>query len=236
MTQLRVYDGPPGAPRFVFAHGAGAGSGHPWMVRVAGGLCARGITVITFDFDYVAAGRKWPDKAPVLEARYREVVAQVTARDSGKRVAIGGKSMGGRIASQIAAYCTDRVACLALFGYPLHPPGKPDQRRDAHLSSGGAPLLLIQGARDPFGDEGEITALALRIGATLHLVPLGDHSLSVPKRSGLDAAAVEHDALDAAARFIAQHVGGQSRLPANVARGSDHNVAFPGLGGAGESG
>ncbi len=236
MTQLRVYDGPPGAPSFVLAHGAGAGSGHPWMVRVAEGLCARGVTVVTFDFDYVAAGRKWPDKAPVLEARYREVVAQITARDSGKRVAIGGKSMGGRIASQIAADCTDRVACLALFGYPLHPPGKPDKRRDAHLSRAGAPLLLIQGARDPFGDEGEITALALRIGATLHVVPLGDHSLSVPKRSGLDAAALERDALDAAARFIAHHVGGQSLSPAKAARAIGADVALPGRGGAGESG
>ena len=207
MTPLRIFEAGPGAPRFVFAHGAGAGSSHPWMVRMASGLHARGITVVTFDFDYVTAGSKLPDKSSALEARYREVVAQVTLGGGQNAVAIGGKSMGGRIASHIAAECIELVRCLVFFGYPLHPPGKPDKRRDAHLTGIKAPMLFIQGARDPFGDASEISQLADGLGARVHIVASADHGLQVSKRSGLDADEVRGEALDAAATFIADQLG-----------------------------
>jgi len=188
------------APRavFVLAHGAGAGSSHPWMVRFAEGLVARGVTTVTFDFPYIVAGKKLPDRAEVLEATYRAIVEQ--ARKRFGSVAIGGKSMGGRIASQIAS---PDVTCLVFFGYPLHPPGKPEKRRDEHLPRVGVPMLFVQGARDAFGGEDEIVPLAKKLHASVHVVAQGDHSLVVPKR--LDQAASDAAALDAAASFLIRH-------------------------------
>lgn len=189
----------------ILAHGAGAGSSHPWMVRYADGLAARGIHVVTFDFPYVVAGKRAPDPAPRLEEAYRAVVAQVRADEklAGCKLFLGGKSMGGRIASQIAA---KGEACdgLVFFGYPLHPPGKPAQRRDAHLPKITAPMLFVQGARDAFGTEAEMAPLADRLGATLFVVPWGDHSLSVPKKSGKTQDEVDASALDAVAAWMGE--------------------------------
>src|SRR5262245_36220586 len=114
------------APLLVLAHGAGAGQDHAWMVRVAKGLATRGVQVLTFNFPYIERGKSVPDPGPVLESAYADVW-----KDAGARFA-GGKSMGGRIASQVAAKkgFTPPAAGLVYFGYPLHPPGKPDQRRD----------------------------------------------------------------------------------------------------------
>lgn len=171
----------------VLAHGAGAGSAHPWMKRVAAGLEARGIQVVTFDFPYIAAGKSVPDRAPILEAAWRDVWKGVTERATGP-VFAGGKSMGGRIASMVAAkFGTEGFdpapAGLVFFGYPLHPPAKPQQRRDAHLPHIRVPMLFLHGTRDGFGTPDEMEALVASLPhATLRLCDQGDHSLIAPKK------------------------------------------------------
>jgi predicted alpha/beta-hydrolase family hydrolase len=183
----------PKSPTLVLAHGAGAGEQHPWMVRVAGGLAARGIHVVTFNFPYMESGRKAPDPGPVLEKAYGEAWAELVAGRPGPLFA-GGKSMGGRIASQVAAKNGFQPAPtgLVLFGYPLHPPGKPEQRRDRHLPGIAQPMLFFHGERDPFGSPEEMTDLAGRLPATtLHIVPASDHSLVTRRKSKPGADALE---------------------------------------------
>lgn len=170
------------SPLLLLAHGAGAGSQHPFMVRVRRELEARGAHVITFDFPYVRARRKVPDKAPVLEAAWREQIDAVRRDAALARLPlfIGGKSLGGRMASHVAAQGVPGLSGLVFFGYPLHPPGKPEQRRDGHLPSIKEPMLFVQGERDEFGSEAEIRELLPSLGcATLHVVPGGNHSLKV---------------------------------------------------------
>src|SRR5215510_6159501 len=117
----------------VLAHGAGAGQKHPFMVRVAKGLAARGVSTATFDFPYMTQGRSVPDRPPILEQSWRDALAEARPTFGALPMCIGGKSMGGRIASQVAAQGVDEVKGLVFLGYPLHPPGKPTQLRDAHL-------------------------------------------------------------------------------------------------------
>jgi predicted alpha/beta-hydrolase family hydrolase len=186
----------------VLAHGAGAGQKSPWMVKAAKALAERGISSATFDFPYVTAGRKVPDKAPVLEAHWRAVLDEARKAFGKVPLFIGGKSMGGRISSHIAAQGVDGVSGLLFFGYPLHPPGRPEQRRDAHLPDIKEPMLFIQGSDDTFGNEGELRALMPRLqNATLHVIKGGDHSFKV--RGGAAAAeAAFQDAINAAAAWI----------------------------------
>jgi predicted alpha/beta-hydrolase family hydrolase len=170
----------------ILGHGAGAGQTSAFMVRAATELAERGITAATFDFPYIAAGRSVPDRAPVLEAAWRAAIAAARSRLGTLPLFIGGKSMGGRIASQVAsqdgpAQPPRGLAGLVFFGYPLHPPGKPNQRRDAHLPAIEAPMLFIQGSRDPFGTGDEIRGLLPSLRrATLHEIAGGDHSFKVP--------------------------------------------------------
>ncbi len=210
----RFYAAKDAAAVLVLAHGAGAGQSHPWMLRYAAGLAARGIHVVTFDFPYMAAGKKLPDRKDVLEDCYRAVVGRVASmkRAGGKPLCVGGKSMGGRIASQVVAGGLS-VAGLLFFGYPLHPPGKPEQRRDAHLPSIRAPMLFVQGERDAFGTPPELRAVLAKLGkrARLFVVAAGDHSLSVPKRGGRLQAEVDAEVWDEAARFVR----GRSGSPAS---------------------
>ncbi len=166
-------------PTIVLAHGAGAGQGHPWMRNVAAEFEARGFRVVTFDFPYMAQGKKLPDKAPVLEAEFVRVWEEA-ARDASGPMFAAGKSMGGRMASMVAARrgFDPAPAGLVFFGYPLHPPGKPEQRRDKHLPDITVPMLFVHGTRDPFGTPEEMTGLVEGLpGARLHLVDKGDHSL-----------------------------------------------------------
>jgi predicted alpha/beta-hydrolase family hydrolase len=166
-------------PVLVLAHGAGAGSSHPWMRHVATELEARGVRVVTFDFPYMADGRKLPDKGPVLEAAFAAEWARVAATTKGPIYA-GGKSMGGRIASQVAAKggFSPAPAGLVFFGYPLHPPGKPEMRRDRHLPDITVPMLFLHGTKDPFGTREEMRELIDELPtATLTIVDGGDHSL-----------------------------------------------------------
>src|SRR6478672_1629277 len=130
---LRVYRSDSPRAACVVAHGAGAGRDSPFMVRFATGMAERGVSAATFDFPYMTAGRSGPDKPPVLEAAWRGAVAGAADLFAGLPLFIGGKSMGGRIASHIAAQGCEGLRGLFFLGYPLHPPGQPAKRRDAHL-------------------------------------------------------------------------------------------------------
>jgi predicted alpha/beta-hydrolase family hydrolase len=197
------------APVLVLAHGAGAGSSHPWMRRVAKELAARGVTVVTFDFPYIVDKRRVPDRGPVLErafqAAWTDALTLATADGHAPAAFFaGGKSMGGRIASQVAAAdgFTPPVRGLVFFGYPLHPPGKPEQRRDKHLPNVKAPMLFVHGTRDPFGTSEEFDALLKGLkGSQIYTVVDGDHSLVAPKKATHPAASFER-ALDAVATWI----------------------------------
>ena len=202
-VDLKVYSAASPVAAIVVAHGAGAGQMSHFMVRAAAGLAARGITAATFDFPYIAAGRKVPDKGPVLEAAWREAIEAARAQFRGLALLVGGKSMGGRIASQVASQGgAGSLAGLVFFGYPLHPPGRPNQRRDAHLPAIAEPMLFIQGTRDQFGTADEIRALVPTLRrATLHEIAGGDHSFKVPGGKAKQEPVIE-DVLDTAGRWI----------------------------------
>ncbi len=180
-------DHPIGAT-LVLGHGAGAGQRSPFMVEFARALAALGLDVVTFNFLYTEQRRRIPDRAPALEACYRTVVDVVRREVASARahLFIGGKSMGGRIATHIAAADAELpIDGLVLLGYPLHPPGRPDQRRDKHLPSIRRPMLVIQGSRDAFGLPGELLPALTRLTPrpTLEVVNDGDHSFKVPRRN-----------------------------------------------------
>ena len=187
---------------FVFAHGAGAGQHHPFMAGVSRGLAARGIDVVTFDFPYKRLQKSAPDRPPVLEQSFRDAVAAARKWSKADRLFIGGKSMGGRIATHLAAQGLDDLSGVVCFGYPLHPPGKPEQLRIAHLPSITVPVLVIQGERDAFGTPSELRPHleAMKAEARLHVIPRGDHSLSVRGKAPSETQA---ELAEIAAAFIA---------------------------------
>lgn len=163
------------------------------MRHVASELEARGVQVVTFDFPYMAEGRRMPDKGPVLEAAFEAQWAKVAASTAGPLYA-GGKSMGGRIASQVAARggFSPTPAGLVFFGYPLHPPGNPEQRRDRHLPHITIPMLFIHGTRDPFGSREEMRELIDELPtSSLTIVEGGDHSLVTGRSKPVPAAAFD---------------------------------------------
>ena len=175
----------------ILAHGAGAPQTHPFMTAFARLLSARGIDVVTFNFLYMERGRRVPDPKARLEACYRAVIAAARARagDGNRRIVIGGKSMGGRIATQVAAEdgadgAEIGVDGLVLLGYPLHPPGRPDKPRTAHLPAVAAPMLFVQGERDAFGTPDELRpVLATCVDAEL-VTLVGGESLVQDARQG----------------------------------------------------
>lgn len=195
---LKVYGSDAASAAIVVAHGAGAGQTSPFMVRTADGLAARGVAAATFDFPYMAARRRAPDRADVLERRWEEAIDEARAAFGGLPLFIGGKSMGGRIASQVAARGDGTLAGLVFLGYPLHPPGRPELRRDAHLPSVREPMLFVQGSRDAFGTADEIRALLPRLRrASLYEIPGADHAFKVAGRGGPRPDAVLAAILDA---------------------------------------
>jgi predicted alpha/beta-hydrolase family hydrolase len=202
-----VYPAPGARAALILAHGAGGRQSHPWMVSMARAIASNGVGVVTFDFLYTHAGRRVPDRAPVLESTWEAVLRAVRLRDDigGRRIVIGGKSMGGRIATQVAASGrAGAVGGLVLLGYPLHPPGKPAALRAAHLGSIREPMLFVQGSRDAFGGPDELRPVlaAARVRARLFVVEGGDHSLTVPKRSGTSTSAVLEGVAAEVARFV----------------------------------
>jgi predicted alpha/beta-hydrolase family hydrolase len=191
------------------------------MTNAAAEISSRGIDVVTFNFPYTEQGRRVPDRQPVLEACYRAVIAVVVSEIDNARdqLFIGGKSMGGRIATHVAA--ADHglpLAGLVLLGYPLHPPGQPGKRRDAHLPSVGRPMLVVQGERDTFGNTSELasTLSSLVPKPTLREVPGGDHSFKVPASRGNSQTSVLNEIFEDVARWI--RTISAERLPGNRAR------------------
>ena len=203
--ELKVYRSGSPVAALVVAPGAGAGQGSPFMVRTAEGLAARGIVTATFDFPYMTARRSVPDRPPVLEQAWRDAIAQARAEMGGLPLFIGGKSMGGRISSQVAAQGVDGISGLVFLGYPLHPPGKPEQRRDAHLPAIRERMLFVQGTRDAFGTADEIRELLPKLKrATVHEVTGGDHSFKVSGRGAPKPDAVLDAILDVVREWIAR--------------------------------
>lgn len=179
----------------ILGHGAGAGQRSAFMVDFARALSALGLDIVTFNFLYTEQRRRIPDRGAALEACYRAVIAVVRDEvDSARRALfIGGKSMGGRIATEVAA--ADRnlaISGLVLLGYPLHPPGRPDERRDRHLPEIRRPMLIVQGGRDAFGMPAELAAIVGRLNPTptLEVVANGDHSFKLPRKDPIAQAAV----------------------------------------------
>jgi predicted alpha/beta-hydrolase family hydrolase len=202
-VDLKIYAAEEPIAGFVLAHGAGAGQISGFMVEAARGLSSRHVTTATFDFPYITAKRKIPDRAPVLEQAWREAIDSARSHMRDLPLFIGGKSMGGRIASHVAAQGNvGTVNGLVFFGYPLHPPGRPEQMRDAHLPDIREPMLFIQGGKDTFGRGDEIRALLPRLhSATLHEIEGGDHSFRVAGGKARQQQ-VNVEVLDTAAAWI----------------------------------
>jgi predicted alpha/beta-hydrolase family hydrolase len=184
----------------VLGHGAGADQLSGFMVMIAKGLAARGCDVMTFNFIYKERGRGIPDPKARLESCYQAIIktAHTNRKLKKNRLVIGGKSMGGRIASQVAAVAPEGIAGLVFLGYPLHPPGRPDKMRDAHLKEIHAPMLFVQGARDTFGTAKEISAVIKRLSLPAKVYPIegGDHSFKVPKSLGVPQLAIYEMIMD----------------------------------------
>jgi hypothetical protein len=158
------------------------------MVAFANALAERGIDVVTFNFLYSERRRRIPDPNGRLESCWRAVIEAARGRiTSSDKLAIGGKSMGGRTASQVAADGAADLAGLVFLGYPLHPPGRPDRLRSAHLQDVKAPMLFVQGSRDAFGTPAELQPIISQLepAADLFVVEGGDHSFKIPKSAGV---------------------------------------------------
>jgi len=188
----------------ILGHGAGADQFSGFMRMAAEGLAARGLDALTFNFLYKEQRRGAPDPKAKLESCYRAVIDAAIKHKKlkGNKLVIGGKSMGGRIASQVAADDSEGVAGLVYLGYPLHPPGRLDKLRDEHLPTTKRRMLFVQGARDAFGTEDEIKAIIKkhRLQADLYAVVAGDHSFKVPK-SIKPQPQVYEDVMDEVARW-----------------------------------
>ncbi|MCB5359464.1 alpha/beta fold hydrolase [Vibrio lentus] len=178
-----IIDGEDNPVTFVFAHGAGAGMDHEFMQSVAKGLAFKGIRVIRFNFPYMIkraedGKRRPPDRAPKLLDAYQEIIEQVDA----DKLVIGGKSMGGRMASHLSEL--DKVAAMACLGFPFHPPGKPEKYKGEHLAELTKPCLILQGERDTFGKREEFADFDLSDSIRVEFIPDGDHSFKPRKSSG----------------------------------------------------
>ncbi|HVH41061.1 MAG TPA: alpha/beta family hydrolase [Labilithrix sp.] len=204
----------------ILAHGAGAPRMHPFMTSMAARIAGKGIDVVTFNFVYAEAGRKMPDRVELLEATWRAAIATVRARGGlpTERLFIGGKSMGGRMATHIAAANEGLVlGGVVLLGYPLHPIGKPKVVRDEILRV-SLPVLVVQGTRDELGSAADMKSfVAGMVNAKVHAVEGGDHSLALPKKDGADRQERE---LDAAAAAIAAFVAGRPSPRGPARRGA----------------
>jgi hypothetical protein len=173
---LATSDRPATLARFIYAPGAGSSLRDPFGAYAARLLAAAGIETLRFQFPYMEARRLAPDRTPVLEATWRAAIE--ASRAGGLPLIVGGRSMGGRIASQVAAQGV-AVEGVALFAYPLHPPGRPEARRDAHLPAVAAPIFFCSGTRDAYATPEELEHLASALrNASLHLLEGADHGFA----------------------------------------------------------
>ena len=203
-----LMNGPEEAPvTFIFAHGAGQGMASDFMEYIAAGIGNRGVRVARFHFPYmeqmVRTGRRRPpDGGAVLRRAFTDVVGHFTgmARHDPRNIVIGGKSMGGRIASMIADEL--RVRGVVSLGYPFHPPKKPQRVRTKHLLDIKTPMLICQGERDTFGRPAEVATYGLPSGIRIHWVPDGDHSFKPRVASGRTLEENLDSVVAAAAKFM----------------------------------
>ncbi|HJW93240.1 MAG TPA: alpha/beta fold hydrolase [Thermoanaerobaculia bacterium] len=184
----------------ILAHGAGGAMDTPWMTKMARAIAAHDIRVLRFEFPYMAARREGkksgaPDREPVLLDAWRSVVGE-----TGNDVFVGGKSMGGRMASMVADEL--EVAGLVCLGYPFHPPGAPEKLRTKHLEKLKTRTLIVQGERDPFGTRDDVAQYKLSKSIRIEWLEDGDHSFKPRKSSGFSEAAHLQRAADAVAEFI----------------------------------
>ena len=193
----------------ILGHGAGTDQRNAFLVSFATELAERGIEAVTFNFLYTEHRRRIPDRNDRLEVCYRAVIDTVRKRIGSNKLAIGGKSMGGRIASQVAAKTPLDLAGLVFLGYPLHPPGKPDQLRSKHLPSIRVPMLYVQGSRDSFGTPEELRPILdkLEAPADLFVIADGDHSFKVRKSAGTPQQDVHRAILDHVVRWLTKAAG-----------------------------
>ncbi len=198
-----LFDGPAGAPLTIaLAHGAGAAMDSPFMAAFAEGLAERGFRVARFEFPYMAERRRSgkkrpPDRANVLLDAWRAVIVALGP----ERLVIGGKSLGGRIASMIAD--ETGVRGLACLGYPFHPPGRPENPRIEHLATLATPALILQGTRDPLGSPDEVRGYPLSPAIRVHWLEDGDHGFKPRKASGRGERQNRDEGIDAVAAFLA---------------------------------
>ena len=204
MSVKFLLDGPDGAPLTVaLAHGAGGAMDSPFMTTIAEGLAAAGLRAARFEFPYMAERRKDgklrpPDRIDVLRDSWLEAIAALGADD----LVIGGKSLGGRVASLVAEQAL--VRGLVCLGYPFHPPGKPETLRVGHLLDMRMPALILQGTRDPFGRPPEVRNYALPPNVRIHWLADGDHSFKPRKSSGVTEAANLAEAVSAMVDFTTE--------------------------------
>jgi predicted alpha/beta-hydrolase family hydrolase len=200
----------------VLGHGAGAGMRHAFMERVAIELAARGIATFRYEFPYVARGRGAPDRPPVLTATVRAAVDAAAAAAPDLPLLAGGKSMGGRMTSTAASEAPlPGVRGIVFLGFPLHPPGRSDTGRSAHLDRVTVPMLFLQGTRDSLAEIELIRPVCERLGARalLHVVEGGDHSFAVLKRSGRNADRVMAELADTIAGWGAPLLARSAAAP-----------------------
>jgi predicted alpha/beta-hydrolase family hydrolase len=198
------------AATLLLAHGAGAGMESPFMVQMAALLAERGVRTLRFEFGYMAARRnegkrKPPPRAQLLADEYRAAVAAaMQLKPQPQRLFIGGKSMGGRVASFVADELLQAktINGLVCIGYPFHPPKKPDQLRTDHLVIMGCPALIVQGDRDPFGTREEVESYPLPAAIRLHWADDGDHDLGPRGASGFTRKGNLAAAADAITAFV----------------------------------
>lgn len=210
MTDLLLNGSPEAETVVILAHGAGAAMDTPFMTYFAEGLAEAGMLSVRFEFPYMArrraeGGKRPPDRAPVLMQTWRDVMAEVRSRFSPRTLVIGGKSMGGRMASLVAA--EDRAGCcdgLLMLGYPFHAAGKPGyaEKRLGHLPGLTTPMLICQGERDSLGGRESIADVPLADATRLLWLPDGDHSLKPRKASGHTLESNLRVSLGAAISFI----------------------------------
>jgi predicted alpha/beta-hydrolase family hydrolase len=200
-----IVDGPTTAAKtFLFAHGAGAPMDSPFMQRVAEGVAASGIRVVRFEFPYMQRRRETgkggaPDPPRVLMQSFRDAIEET---DGSSGLVIGGKSMGGRIASMVADDAAVRgVVCL---GYPFHPPGRLEKTRTSHLEHLRTPTLILQGTRDSFGSPEEVRGYKLSSAIRIEWLEDGDHSFKPRARGGRTEADNVRAAIALVAEFIAR--------------------------------
>ncbi len=197
----------------VLAHGAGQPMDSPFMNAFATGLAddsgiEGGACCVRFEFPYMAAARHGgkrgaPDREPVLIDTWQQVIETVARKAGGReRLVIGGKSLGGRIASMVAA--DEGVAGVVCLGYPFHPPGRPDRLRTGHLEKLAVPVLICQGERDPFGTPDEVAGYRLPANISVRWLADGDHGFRPRKASGLTETDNWNTAVQAIAEFLAQ--------------------------------